>query len=87
MQQKITERSRSMGVAPSSTIRPAACEPTFTLEEHEMDTENGIHDEPERFTKKTSWNQLVESPFAVGTRRIPRAVQGRSQAASPWHEN
>lgn len=87
LQQKITERIRSMGFALSSTIRPAACEPTFTLEEHEMDTENGIHGEPERFTKKSSRNQLVESPLAVETKRIPRAVQRRSQTANPWHEN
>lgn len=87
LQQKITERLRSMGFALSSTIRPATCEPTFTLEEHEMDTGIGIHGEPERFTKKSSWNQLVESPFAVETKRIPRAVQRRSQTANPWHEN
>jgi dihydroxyacetone kinase len=62
-----------MGVALSSTIRPAACESTFTLEEHEMGNGIGIHGEPERFTKKSSRNQLVESPLAVETKRILRA--------------
>lgn len=76
-----------MGFASSSTMRPAACEPPFTFDEQDMDTGLRIPGEPQRYSKESSWNQLVESPFAVETDPILRAVQRRSQTANPCHEN
>ena len=43
---KSNERVRSMGVGLSPTILPAAGEPTFTLEDGEMEIGIGIHGEP-----------------------------------------
>lgn len=43
---KANERVRSMGVGLSPTILPAAGEPTFTLENDEMEIGIGIHGEP-----------------------------------------
>jgi dihydroxyacetone kinase-like protein len=43
---KANDRVRSMGVGLSPTILPAAGEPTFTLEDGEMEIGIGIHGEP-----------------------------------------
>ena len=43
---KTNDRVRSMGVGLSPTILPAAGEPTFTLEDGEMEIGIGIHGEP-----------------------------------------
>lgn len=44
--QRTVARTRTMGVGLSPTILPAAGEPTFTLEEGEMEIGIGIHGEP-----------------------------------------
>lgn len=44
--QKSVDRTRTMGVGLSPTILPAAGEPTFTLEDGEMEVGIGIHGEP-----------------------------------------
>jgi dihydroxyacetone kinase len=44
--QKTVNRTRTMGVGLSPTILPAAGEPTFTLEDGEMEVGIGIHGEP-----------------------------------------
>lgn len=44
--QHTVDRTRTMGVGLSPTILPAAGEPTFTLEEGEMEVGIGIHGEP-----------------------------------------
>ena len=44
--QHAVNRTRTMGVGLSPTILPAAGEPTFTLEEGEMEVGVGIHGEP-----------------------------------------
>lgn len=44
--QRTIDRTRTMGVGLSPTILPAAGEPTFTLEEGEMEIGIGIHGEP-----------------------------------------
>lgn len=44
--QKAVDRTRTMGVGLSPTILPAAGEPTFTLEEGQMEVGIGIHGEP-----------------------------------------
>ncbi|MDD9206920.1 dihydroxyacetone kinase subunit DhaK, partial [Georgenia sp. 10Sc9-8] len=44
--QRTVDRTRTMGVGLSPTILPAAGEPTFTLEEGEMEVGIGIHGEP-----------------------------------------
>lgn len=44
--QKTCDRTRTMGVGLSPTILPAAGEPTFTLDEGEMEIGIGIHGEP-----------------------------------------
>ena len=44
--QHAVDRTRTMGVGLSPTILPAAGEPTFTLEEGEMEVGVGIHGEP-----------------------------------------
>lgn len=46
--QKTIDATRTMGVGLSPTILPAAGEPTFTLEEGEMEVGIGIHGEPGR---------------------------------------
>ena len=43
---EVMDRTRTMGVGLSPTILPAAGEPTFTLEEGEMEIGIGIHGEP-----------------------------------------
>lgn len=43
---RTVERTRTMGVGLSPTILPAAGEPTFTLDEGEMEIGIGIHGEP-----------------------------------------
>ena len=43
---KVNERVRSMGVGLSPTVLPAVGEPTFTLEDNEMEIGIGIHGEP-----------------------------------------
>lgn len=44
--QRTIDRTRTMGVGLSPTILPAAGEPTFTLDEGEMEIGIGIHGEP-----------------------------------------
>lgn len=44
--QRTVDRTRTMGVGLSPTILPAAGEPTFTLDEGEMEIGIGIHGEP-----------------------------------------
>lgn len=44
--QRTCDRTRTMGVGLSPTILPAAGEPTFTLDEGEMEIGIGIHGEP-----------------------------------------
>ncbi|NLS10742.1 dihydroxyacetone kinase subunit DhaK [Nesterenkonia sp. MY13] len=44
--QRTVNRTRTMGVGLSPTILPAAGEPTFTLDEGEMEVGIGIHGEP-----------------------------------------
>jgi len=44
--QRTVDRSRTMGVGLAPTILPAAGEPTFTLEDGEMEVGIGIHGEP-----------------------------------------
>jgi len=44
--QRTSDRTRTMGVGLSPTILPAAGEPTFTLDEGEMEIGIGIHGEP-----------------------------------------
>ena len=44
--QRTVDRTRTMGVGLSPTILPAAGEPTFTLEDGEMEVGIGIHGEP-----------------------------------------
>lgn len=44
--QRTVDRTRTMGVGLSPTILPAAGEPTFTLDEGEMEVGIGIHGEP-----------------------------------------
>lgn len=46
--QKTVDATRTMGVGLSPTILPAAGEPTFTLDEGEMEVGIGIHGEPGR---------------------------------------
>lgn len=46
--QRTVDRTRTMGVGLSPTILPAAGEPTFTLEDGEMEIGIGLHGEPGR---------------------------------------
>jgi dihydroxyacetone kinase-like protein len=45
---RVNDRTRSMGIALTSCIVPAAGKPTFTLGDHEMEMGVGIHGEPGR---------------------------------------
>ncbi|MEE6282920.1 dihydroxyacetone kinase family protein [Georgenia sp. MJ170] len=47
--QRASDRTRTMGVGLSPTILPAAGEPTFTLDEGEMEVGIGIHGEPGKY--------------------------------------
>jgi phosphoenolpyruvate---glycerone phosphotransferase subunit DhaK len=58
---KVNDAGRSMGMALTSCIVPAAGEPTFTLAEDEMEIGIGIHGEPGRRREKlTSAAEIAE---------------------------
>ncbi|MBM7502442.1 dihydroxyacetone kinase [Brachybacterium muris] len=70
------ERTRTMGVGLSPTILPAAGEPTFTLDEGEMEIGIGIHGEPgqhrgpletaDQITDRFLAELLTELPVTTG---------------------
>lgn len=74
--QRSVDRTRTMGVGLSPTILPAAGEPTFTLDEGEMEVGIGIHGEPghhrgpletaDQITDRFMAELLKELPLTTG---------------------
>jgi D-erythrulose 4-kinase len=74
--QRTVERTRTMGVGLSPTILPAAGEPTFTLDDGEMEVGIGIHGEPghhrgpletaDEITDRFMVELVKELPLATG---------------------
>lgn len=76
--QRTVDRTRTMGVGLSPTILPTAGEPTFTLDEGEMEVGIGIHGEPghhrgpletaDEITDRFMAELVKELPLTTGTK-------------------
>lgn len=91
--QRTCDRTRTMGVGLSPTILPAAGEPTFTLDEGEMEIGIGIHGEPgqhrgpletaDQITDRFTTELLRELPVGCGDKV---AVLVNGLGATPLEE-
>jgi dihydroxyacetone kinase-like protein len=62
--QRINQTTRSMGVALTSCVMPAAAHPTFDIDDDEVELGVGIHGEPGRRRQKLTHAQGLIEPIA-----------------------
>ena len=93
MAREVNERSRSLGVALSSCIVPAAGKPTFELGDSEIELGIGIHGEPGRTRGPMRPASELAAVAAIQARKtsacrglsyvLGAGAAGRSQSAGP----
>ncbi|WIY82336.1 dihydroxyacetone kinase subunit DhaK [Propionimicrobium sp. PCR01-08-3] len=78
--QRTCDATRTMGVGLSPTILPAAGEPTFTLDEGEMEIGIGIHGEPGQFRGPLETADQITDRFLTELEKELDLSQGRQLA-------